>query len=57
MYQVNFYKISAKGNIFLKNITNLFSENAEVFDGKSEGDVHYAYKDIASIKKWLDKNY
>lgn len=57
MYQVNLYQMSAPNSMFLKNITNIFGANAEGFDGKVEGRVHYNYKTIAEIKKWLDRNY
>lgn len=57
MYQVNLYQISAPNSMILKNITNIFGANAEGFDGKVEGRVHYNYKTIAEIKKWLDRNY
>lgn len=57
MYQVNLYQMSSSNSMALKNITNIFGADAEGFDGKVEGRVHYNYKTIAEIKKWLDKNY
>ncbi|MCH7313885.1 hypothetical protein [Acinetobacter sp. ANC 3882] len=57
MYQVNLYQMRLPNSMILKNITNILGANAEGFDGKVEGRVHYNYKTIAEIKKWLDKNY
>nr|WP_151982336.1 hypothetical protein [Acinetobacter guerrae] len=57
IYKINFYQIDSKNHVSLKNITNIFGENSEGFEGTAEGKVYYNYKNIASIKKWLDKNY
>lgn len=57
MYQVNFYETKSNGSLTVKNITNIFGENAEGFEGVAEGRVYYNYKTISEIKKWLDKNY
>ncbi|WP_425918293.1 hypothetical protein [Acinetobacter sp. TSRC1-2] len=57
VYTVNLYQINPNNHISLKNITNILGENSEGFEGESEGRVYYKYKDIASIKKWLEKNY
>ncbi|MBK0064229.1 MULTISPECIES: hypothetical protein [unclassified Acinetobacter] len=57
IYKINFYQINSKNQVSLKNITNIFGENSEGFEGMAEGKFYYNYKNIASIKKWLDKNY
>ena len=57
MYKINFYQIILDKEISLKNVTNIFGQNAEGFEGQTEGRVFYHYKTVAEIKKWLDKNY
>ena len=55
VYTINLYQINQNNYISLKNITNILGENSEGFEGESEGPVYYKYKDIASIKNWLEK--
>lgn len=57
VYKVNFYQIDSNNQVLLENITHIFDEKSEGFEGMAEGKVYYNYKNIASIKKWLDKNY
>ncbi|MCU4337173.1 hypothetical protein [Acinetobacter dispersus] len=57
MYQVNFYEINPSGKLSVKNVTNIFGEDANGLEGNIEGRVYYNYKTISEIKKWLDKNY
>ncbi|MEG0486949.1 MAG: hypothetical protein RR575_03335 [Acinetobacter sp.] len=58
LYKVNLYQINEKNNAFsLKDITSIFGKNSDGFEGQSEGEFFYKYKDIASIKNWLEKNY
>jgi len=57
VYKVNFYQIDSNNQVLLENITHIFDEKSEGFEGMAEGRVYYNYKNIASIKKWLDKNY
>ncbi len=57
VYKVNFYQIDSNNQVLLENITHIFDEKSEGFEGMAEGEVYYNYKNIASIKKWLDKNY
>ncbi|WP_322900226.1 hypothetical protein [Acinetobacter baylyi] len=57
VYKVNFYQIDSNNQVSLKDITYIFDGKSEGFEGEAEGKVYYDYKNIASIKKWLDKNY
>jgi len=54
-YEVNLYQIEK--NMKLTELTSLLGDDAEGFEGQVEGRVNYKFKDIASIKRWLDKNY
>ncbi|NNP70469.1 hypothetical protein [Acinetobacter sp. Ac_5812] len=54
-YEVNLYQIDK--NMKLTELTSLLGDDSEGFEGQVEGRVYYKFKDIASIKKWLDKNY
>lgn len=58
-YQVNIYEIKKQDeSVILNDIAKkLLNENASGFDGKTDVKAYYKYKNIASIKKWLDKNY
>lgn len=58
-YQVNIYEIKKQGErIALKDIAKkLLKDNTSGFEGKTDVVSYYKYKNIASIKKWLDKNY
>lgn len=58
LYKVNFYEISKNNkSISLNDVTYKFGSNSDGFDGFSEGRVSYKYKNISSIKSWLEKNY
>lgn len=58
LYKVNLYQVNKKNSaLSLKDVTSIFGKNSDGFDGQSEGKIFYKYKDIASIKKWLEKNY
>lgn len=58
IYKVNLYQMNKINNdIKLKDITQILGDHSEGFEGLSEGRVFYKFKNIASIKKWLDKNY
>ncbi|SPL71877.1 hypothetical protein KPC_3055 [Acinetobacter stercoris] len=59
-YQVDLYQIqNNKGKLKLKSYTYVLGDYADGFEGQT--DVReksiFKFKDIASIKKWLDKNY
>lgn len=54
-YEVNLYQLDK--NMKLTELTGLLGEDSEGFEGLIEGRVYYKFKDIVSIKKWLDKNY
>lgn len=54
-YEVNLYQIDK--NMKLTELTSLLGEDSVGFEGQVEGRVYYRFKDIASIKRWLDKNY
>ncbi|MDR2061949.1 MAG: hypothetical protein LBQ29_11200, partial [Acinetobacter sp.] len=55
LYKVNIYQINEK--MKLTELTSLLGDKSEGFEGKAEGQVYYRFKNIYSIKKWLDKNY
>lgn len=54
-YEVNLYQLDK--DMKLTELTGLLGEDSEGFEGLIEGRVYYKFKDIVSIKKWLDKNY
>lgn len=56
---MNIYEIERQGkNLKLKDISKkLLKDNTSGFEGKTDENVSYEYKDISSIKKWLNKNY
>ncbi|SPL71878.1 hypothetical protein [Acinetobacter stercoris] len=57
-YNVNLYEIKKINHkLTLKDITKILGEDSEGFEGLAEGRIHYKFKDILSIKKWLDINY
>lgn len=57
-YQINLYEVMQKNDVLsLKDVTPILGDKFEGFDGQSEGRVFYEFKDINSIKKWLDTNY
>ncbi|WP_265092424.1 hypothetical protein [Acinetobacter courvalinii] len=41
----------------MKPITDILGDNSSGLEGVSDDYMHFKFKDIASIKKWLDKNY
>lgn len=58
LYTVDLYNIVKNGNnISLKPITDILGDNSSGLEGVSDDYMHFKFKDIASIKKWLDKNY
>lgn len=59
-YAIDLYKIIKDGGKFkINSYTSILGENNYGFDGQNDvrEKVHFKLKDIASIKKWLDKNY
>ena len=58
-YQVNIYEIKKqRERVILTDITKkLFKDNVSGFEGNTDVKTYYKYKNISSIKKWLDKNY
>ncbi|EPF70954.1 hypothetical protein [Acinetobacter rudis] len=57
-YDINLYEILNKdGEIKLIDITEKLGGNQSGLDGESDQKMTFKLKDIASIKKWLDKNY
>ncbi|MEQ1189160.1 MULTISPECIES: hypothetical protein [Acinetobacter] len=58
VYSVDLYKIKKiNNNIKIDSITNILGENSSGLDGVSDEYLSFKFKDIASIKKWLEKNY
>lgn len=58
LYTIDLYNIVKNGNnISLKPITDILGDNSSGLEGVSDDYMHFKFKDIASIKKWLDKNY
>lgn len=58
-YEVKIYEIKKQNDgMILKDITQkLLKDDDSGFEGKTDERIYYKYKNIASIKKWLDKNY
>lgn len=59
-YAIDLYKtIKSKNTIQLQPYTTLLAKNSYGFEGQNNvrEKVHFKFKDIASIKKWLEKNY
>ena len=58
LYTVNLYEIHKNNNkISVKSITDILGDNSSGLDGVSDDYMKFSLKNIASIKKWLDKNY
>jgi hypothetical protein len=58
LYSIELYKIwNIDKNIKIEPITEILQEYSTGLEGVSDDYMHFKYKDIASIKKWLDKNY
>ena len=57
-YSVNLYKITNnKDGVELLDISTILGNDQSGLEGVSDDYMHFKFKDIASIKKWLDKNY
>lgn len=57
-YNIDLYELIEKnGKIKLVDISKILGENKSGLDGESDQKMTFKLKDIASIKKWLDKNY
>lgn len=59
-YSIDLYKvIKSNEKIKLTPYTGILGDNKYGFDGRNDvkEKVNFKLKDIASIKKWLDKNY
>jgi hypothetical protein len=56
-YYIDIFKVSKNGNI--NKISNILGKNVSGYDGQNDIKEKYFFnfKDIASIKKWLDKHY
>lgn len=58
LYTVDLNEIKRENNsINLKSITDILGDNNSGLEGVSDDYMHFKFKDISSIKKWLDKNY
>ena len=58
LYTINLYELHNKKNgIGVNSITDILGDNSSGLDGVSDGYMSFKLKNIASIKKWLDKNY
>ena len=58
LYTVNLYEIHKNNNkISIKSITDILGDNSSGLDGVSDDYMKFSFKNIALIKKWLDKNY
>jgi len=57
-YSIDLYEVVYKnGEIKLIDISKILGENRSGLDGESDQKMVFKLKNIASIKKWLDKNY
>ncbi|MDQ8934730.1 hypothetical protein [Acinetobacter rudis] len=58
-YKVGIYRFSLKNNdISIEDVTSqVFGKRASGFEGKLDRTLNFKYKNIASIKRWLDKHY
>lgn len=57
-YNIDLYElIYINGKIKLIDVSPILGENKSGLDGESDQKMIFKLKDIASIKKWLDKNY
>lgn len=58
LYNVNLYEIYLTGKrVRLVDVSNILGNSQSGLEGVSDDYMHFKFKDIASIKKWLDKNY
>lgn len=58
LYTVDLNEIKKENNsMVLKSITNILGDNNSGLEGVSDDYMHFKFKDINSIKEWLDKNY
>ena len=58
LYTVDLYEIKKERNhVVLNSITNILGRDNSGLEGVSDDYMHIKFKDIASIKKWLDKNH
>ncbi|WP_241527911.1 hypothetical protein [Acinetobacter proteolyticus] len=57
-YSINLYQIiNNNEGVKLIDISKNLGNDQSGLDGISDEYMHFKFKDIASIKKWLDKNY
>ena len=57
-YNIDLYEVTYKnGEIKLIDISQILGDNKSGLDGESDQKMIFKLKDIALIKKWLDKNY
>lgn len=57
-YSVKLYQIiNNNEGVKLIDISKNLGDDQSGLDGVSDDYMHFKFKDIASIKKWLDKNY
>ncbi|ENW94197.1 hypothetical protein [Acinetobacter dispersus] len=57
-YSINLYKIiNNNEGVNLIDISKILGEDKSGLDGVSDDYMHFKFKDINSIKEWLDKNY
>ncbi|MFI8146795.1 hypothetical protein [Acinetobacter sp. ABJ_C5_2] len=56
-YYIDIFKINENGKVY--NISNILGRNVSGYDGQNDikEKSFFNLKDIASIKKWLEKNY
>ena len=58
VYSIDLYEITRDKNSFkLKDIGSILGDDQGGLDGVSDDYMHFKLKNIALIKKWLDKNY
>ncbi|MFV5368336.1 hypothetical protein VXO74_06395 [Acinetobacter junii] len=58
LYTVDLYEIKKESNhVVLNSITNILGRDNSGLEGVSDDYMHFKFKDIASIKKWLDRNH
>jgi hypothetical protein len=57
-YSVNLYQIiNNNEGVKLIDISKNLGDDQSGLDGVSDDYMHFKFKDVATIKKWLDKNY
>ena len=56
-YYIDIFKLNRNGTV--NKISNILGKNVSGYDGQNDikEKSFFSLKDIASIKKWLDKNY